>query len=223
MRLRRIFSKKPELVFSCAIAGIADLYPICKASEVPKKWLGESKSAKKCPSISRLVRIGWVQVAWQDIHIKTGENDFSWVTPINQHDLSTHISVSDYVSWHKDEYHELVPDDEVIDQVIKIQAPWMARIPKGFSLLSTDWRFGDAKPYTTVTGLVRGDTEVTQLSVHLKAKKNTEFVIKAGQPLQQYFLIPDKQPDFVVRTATQDDMDNYQKLYIRNRNTLKEE
>lgn len=222
MKLRKIFYKKPTLKFSCAVSGIAELYPIVKASEIEKKWLSKSNSAKRCPSISRIIRTGWVQVAWQDIQIKTGENNFDWKTPIGQDMMSDHISVSNYVDWHGDEYHELVEDVDVMEKVVKIQAPWMCRIPEGYSLLQTDWRFGDYKPYTSVTGLMRGDKEVTQLSVHLKVKKDVEFTIKAGQPLCQYFLLENKQADFVVSTASEEDLNSYQKLFIKNRNSFKD-
>lgn len=222
MKLRRIFCKKPTLKFSCAINGIVELYPIVKASQIEKKWLSKSNTAKRCPSISRIIRTGWVQVAWQDIHIKTDDNDFMWETPISQDILSDHLSISNYVDWHRDEYHEITEDVDVLEKVVKIQAPWMCRIPEGYSLLQTDWRFGDYKPYTAVTGLTRGDKDVAHLSVHLKVKKNAEFTIKAGQPLCHYFLVENKQADFVVETASQEDLNSYQKVFIKNRNSFKE-
>lgn len=220
MRLKEIFCRKPKLRFACAVQGIAELYPIVPAAKVEKKWLSQSNAAKKCPSINRLVRMGWVQVAWQDIRIEASDSDFAWRTPIDQQIMSEHISVSNYVDWHDDEYHQIVGDEHTLEKVVKIQAPWMCRIPKGYSLLQTDWRFGDYKPFTAVTGLMRDTDDVVQLSVHLKVVKNAKFTIKSGQPLCQYFLVPNKQPELVVETATADDLNGYQKLFIKNRNTL---
>lgn len=221
MRLKTIFSKKPTVKFSCASQAIVDTYPIVRAASIEKKWLKESTQAKKCPSINVLLRSGWVQTAWQDIAIKTNSDDFEWHSPIDQREMHPHISFQETVSWHSDEYHEIVGDDTVISKIVKIQSPWMCRVPEGYSLLQLDWEFGDAKPYKAVTGIYRPAKEVNQLTVQLKVKKDAEFIIKAGQPLCHYMLIDNKQADFIVEASSQEDLSSYDRYYLSIRNKIK--
>lgn len=215
--------KKPKLEFVCMIEGIPELYPIIPTHLAKKRWVPNSTRVHRCPAISKIITTGYVQTAWMDIKVKTGSGgNMEFTTPLDPREFATDSSVSSYVDWHENEYSKLIGDSSALENVVKIQSPWNAYIPKGYSLLTLPEAYSDLKPYRAAQGIVKGTGEITQLAVQLLVNQDQEFKIKAGEPLCQYILIKDEQVETVVRSANKADLLNYRKGYIQSRNTFKD-
>lgn len=216
------FRKKPKLEFVCMIEGIDELYPIIPTHLAKKRWVPNSTRVHKCPAISKIITTGYVQTAWMDIVIRTGSGgDVEFTTPLDPREMVKDASVSSYVGWHENEYSKLIGDASALENVVKIQSPWNAYVPVGYSLIVLPEAYSDLKPYRAAQGIIKGTGEMTQLAVQLLTNQGQEFKIKAGEPLCQYILVKDEAVDVDVRSATTSDFLNYRKGYIMSRNKFK--
>lgn len=213
------FTKKKQVEFCCLIGGVDKVMPVVRARDLEHAWVNSVRTAyaeqrkqpdfgmtrslhtAKCPGIFSLMRHGWVVRTWQDIVIETNgdKNSFSWTTPIDQKALPFG---SDYVGFH--DAHSLADHmqdwpDNALRVALKINSPWMARIPKGYYLLEMPVAYGDESRFTTLPGFFDCDHGPAPLSQQLLWHVlEGKTLIKAGTPLAQYVLVPKEQADFVV-------------------------
>lgn len=224
------FKKTPKLEFSCLIPEVVKTMPIIESNQINFDWLRTAisnwkdvKSASpkhntpkhiaKCPGINAISRRGWVQRAYQDILIKTdGSGGFSWKTPIDQSTMTLgHEFVFPYVSHHNSlliEPFGLIKNN-TLPTIIKIQSPWIAKIPKGYYLLVLPIPYPDDNRFTSTAGILDPELGVNFLNVQLYWHcLNSEEIIPAGTPLAQYFLIKKEEIDVEIKVADQKDIDD---------------
>lgn len=199
------------------IAGVDKAMPVVKARDLEHVWVNSARAeyaekrkhpdfeftrnlhTAKCPGIFSLMRQGWVVRTWQDIVIETnGDKEyFAWATPIDQKAFPFGV---DYVGAHDARslasYMQNWPDN-ALRAVLKINSPWMARVPKGYYLLEMPVAYADENRFTTLPGVFDCDHGPAPLSQQLLWHvESGKTLIKAGTPLAQYVLMPKEQFDF---------------------------
>jgi hypothetical protein len=233
------FGKKPKIEFQCLVEGVDRIMPITSAKDSMPTWVYSAREdfinsrqthdyrftkqshIAKCPGIFSLMRKGWILKTWQDIVIETNGNldSFSWSTPINQ--KATSVGV-DYVDFHSSvnfrNYMQNWPKD-TLNCIIKIQSPWVAKIPKGHYLLELPVPYADENRFTTLSGVFDCDHGPAPLNQQLQWHvTNGKTLIKAGTPLAHYLLLDKKDVDF-INTVKQDKSDDFitRSLAVANR------
>ena len=209
----RIFDKKPKLDFVCALPGVERIYPIDRMRLNDFEWMKKAKQdfsnnkenfinptsrqihITRCPGIFNILQTGWVQRAWQDITIETmgNETDFRWNTPTSQKEYGNDPWVLEYVGAHEDLVQRYTNDFRNLKNVIKIQSPWYAYIPKGYSLLIEPIPYPDHTDWQAAPGIIKSlNGGPVALSPQLLFYKNPgKTLIKAGTPLHVIYLLKD--------------------------------
>lgn len=231
------FNKKPKLEFVCLIPEVAKSMPIEPASKSNFHWsrkmIESFKEIKekigignklthvaKCPGISLISNQGWIQRNYQDIYIKTDSaGGISWKTPLDQTNLTNHDFNYPYVSFHSrqdmEPYNLLKPS--TFHSVIKIQSPWVVKVPKGYYLLCSTIPYNDDNRFTASMGIIDGDAGINFLNIQLFWHiLEGEEIIKAGTPLAQYFLIKKEKTETVSRSYNDTDLSDlrYRRLIL---------
>ena len=209
-KIQKLFKKEPKVIFQATIPGIDTIMPIIPARDYKPKWLANARSdfskklaggypssptnsIHKCPGIMDLLSSGWIVRAWQDFTIETNGdgNNFQWKSTVNAKDfrpvpdigfLPGHL-ILDYMPKRID----------TLNTIIKFQAPWLATVPKGWSLVFMPMLYSDDGRFTNCPGIL--DTAMDkQLNIQIfwHALNSTE-VIRAGTPLAHLVLIPTEQ------------------------------
>lgn len=228
--LTRIFKKSSKLEFACLIPEVVKTMPIVESNQINFDWLRMAisnwkevrensskhdtpKHIAKCPGINAISRRGWVQRAYQDILINTdGSGGFAWKTPIDQSIMNLgHEFVFPYVGHHSSSLVEPFGfiKNGTLPTIIKIQSPWIAKIPKGYYLLVLPIPYPDDKRFTSTAGILDPELGVNFLNIQIYWHcLNSEEIIPAGTPLAQYFLVKKEEIDVEVRVADQDDIND---------------
>ena len=216
MNLTEKFSD--SLIFESLLPGLEVYMPIIPAKELKREWVesaqADYKERKKdnineyshiarCPGIFDINRTGWVLRSWLDIEIETNGDleTFTWTTPICQKVVCP--MASEAVSWHSQDelfkFQENFPSN-TLKTVVKIQTPWRILIPKGYNVLTIPVPYSDESRFTVLPGTFYAGVAVciVQMLWHVT---NGKTVIKAGTPLAQYILIPEDQPEAIVRSV----------------------
>lgn len=230
--IKKLFknNSQPSLRFVCLIPEIAKQMPIEPAKKAnfnwSKKMAASLKQARdeidkgqmvrhvaRCPGISLVSNVGWIQKTYQDIYIKTdGTGGFEWRTPIDQSSLITqHEFKFPYVGHHSPNNTEpfgiLKPN--TLPTIIKIQSPWIVYVPKGYYLMCMPIPYHDDNRFTSTFGLIDGDAGVNFLNVQLFWHcLNSEEVIPAGTPVAQYFLIKKEITDVQISSFTEPNLED---------------
>jgi len=195
--------------FKCLLPGLKDYMPIIPIGDYNFDWVKRlynfeesfdvrELKTSKCPGIFSIMSKGWIQRAYQDIHIKTFEEDQLIEIRCNFDQRTSKYGkyIGKYVSSHNPNqltiHKKFQPSTSKI--IIKIQSPWIAEIPKGYSLLMMPVAYNDAVHFTAATGLIKNTNFLNvQLYWHSPDKEN---VIEKGTPLNQMILIKDISNDF---------------------------
>ena len=227
--------RKPKVSFVSMVDGVAETMPIVRSNSVQRQWAkrmrAEAASIKpavgqrfehvsRCSGLNAIMSRGWVQRAWQDIAISpTGDGNFEWATPIDQKAMHNDVSVGDYVGFHTNTYAEAIGDTSALRQIVKIQSPWVAYIPTGYSLLCAPVAYPDNVQYEAASGILDSAGRFpVQLAVQLVFRNLKEpTVIRAGDPLCQYFLVKSEPQLSEVRSATDIDRRLYKAAFIASR------
>jgi len=213
------FNKKPKVEFLCRIDSALVQYPIIEASKLPPAWFKEAtsnyaknavnfKSSKdskvvknivKCSGIRKLIKTGWILQTYQDIHLKILDGEFSWSTPLNQET----ICGTPFVSWHAFDSFTNCPQLEGKTPILKINTPWMVKIPKGYNMLQMPVTYGDEDRFLTATGIYERAFGFYELNIQLIWQGgNGEFLIKAGTPIAHLVLVEDSEIKATIRACT---------------------
>jgi hypothetical protein len=221
----KLFSKEPTVEFISLSPEVIKLAPIIPAHKFrpdillnsgkdfatkkkqPDFGMSKLMSTAKCPGIFNMARYGYILTTWQDIVIETngdGES-FHWTTPSNQLDLTNGRMIGEMVGYHPQvQYTDYVgkrPD--TLANVLKIHTPWRCIVPEGYYLHEGPVPYNNDHRFTTVEGVFSREHGVAQMNVQLLWHvMEGKTLIKAGTPIAHYMLLPKKQPELVVRTAT---------------------
>jgi hypothetical protein len=223
-----IFNKKPKIKFLCLKESVLELHPVTEARFKKPKWFSEeakeyserkkapitsydqymqnNRSIAKCVGIRDLYKTGWVLSSWQDIVInKVDAHMFYWNTPVNQKNENDFLQ--DYVSSHDSKTFEKCPHLAKKTPILKIQSPWVAVIPKGYSLLQMPVAYQDNDLFETAPGIFSHEWGMMGLNVQLFLLKDGVSVIPAGTPLAHYVLVENNAPSTEVRYIKKEELD----------------
>jgi hypothetical protein len=212
------FFKTRKLEFQTNIPGLENLMPIIKASEYIPPWKlkaisdlkqkrkdpeyglrGEAElHVAKCPGIHKLMKHGWIVRAWQDVVIETNGdgNSFRWTSVIDQQPLNG----ADYIQYHGPEVLRVFMDnwpENTLSTIVRFNTGWTCIVPKGYYLLEMPIPYNEENRFTTLPGYFPYQNGVAGMNPQLMWHvMNGKTLIKAGTPLAQYILVPEKQMDF---------------------------
>ena len=166
----------------------------------------EERHTAKCPALQMVQNTGWIMRLHQDIKLKTfgdGE-DVNFDIPFQSQQqpiVSKHMTHAFYP------FFENWPKN-TMKKIIKINLPWMARIPKGYKLLQTHPFLLDDNRFTTMSGVLDPHLGIAGVGTipmfwHC-VDDEEEIILKAGTPLAQFILIPKEEPDFTQVDITED-------------------
>ena len=176
----------------------------------------EERHTAKCPALQMVQNTGWIMRLHQDIKLKTfadGE-DINFDIPFQSQQqpiVSKHMTHAFYP------FFENWPKN-TMKKIIKINLPWMARIPKGYKLLQTHPFLLDDNRFTTMSGVLDPHLGIAGVGTipmfwHC-VDDEEEIILKAGTPLAQFILIPKEEPDFTQVDLNEDS--KFQKEYSMN-------
>lgn len=234
-----------KLIFEALIPGLEEFMPIIPAKDFKHEWLErakenfkkekaeeESKFKKfshtaRCPGIINLVRTGWIVRTWQDIIIETNGDlqTFKWTTPVNQKSLciNDRLLGEEAVQWHpKEQFFNFRKDfpKDTLQNIIKICLPWDITIPKGFNLLELPIPYNENTTFTVLPGMFTFGIASCNIQL-LWHKINDKVLIPAGTALAQYILVPEEQPETVVRKVEDTLRHDVYDLHMHSRFTIK--
>lgn len=140
-----------------------------------------SGTVRKCPSFAELFKYGYCLVAPTDIYIKiikvNGQISWTWKTPNDLVNLDHHPD---------EQMKNYYPDDKLVT-IMKINYPYIAITPKGYSCLQIPMMYHPNDDWYVPFGII--DTDIYhELNPQLMiTTKQEEFVIRAGTPLSYLF------------------------------------
>ena len=181
---------------------------------------------RQCPGIVQYMQRGYIIKAWQDIHIKTDESGdtFTWEASTSRYEILTNhqyeknsnvdpevisTQVEKEVShFPQSQFFDFFPRKNTLKQVLKINVPWFAKLPKGYGALILPVFYDNEERFTTIPGILLTDYLEKlniQLYWHNLGPENSS-VIKAGTPLAK--IIPIKLEDWDVEVRKMNLNDN---------------
>lgn len=214
------FKKPPKIEFLCRMDSALVHYPIIEAKKATPEWFTKTttqyaktlannkesadetlvRSIAKCNGIRTLLRTGWVVRTYQDIHLVVKANgEFVWKTPLNQKALIH----DDFVGFHAEDSFKGCKALENKVPLVKIQTPWVAKIPEGYNLMVAPLAYADEKRFLTSTGIFDRGFGLMELNIIVLWQAGAgEFLIKAGTPIAHLMLVPVGKTDYVVRNIS---------------------
>jgi len=160
----------------------------------------------KCPGIISIANEGWIHRAYQDFEIETnGDGEtFSWKCDVDQSKSTHGHLISNYVSQHsKQQLFDFGTfKRDTLKTIVKIQSPWVVKIPDGYSLLSMPVPYSDNNEFTAAIGTLK---DLSFLNVQLFWHcLNEKVVVKKGTPLCQYILVKDHSVQSSIEPVSDD-------------------
>lgn len=214
-----MFFKKSKITFYCTIDGLEKTMPIILSKEYKHEWLkkahekfieknlnvskinkdGRIGNTSRCPGIITVKNQGWLLRTWQDIELKLDKDNYFWRTPLDQKNLSENYSAEqidhhnesmlydNFLNWPKDTF----------SKVIKINTPWIAKIPKGYVLYQFHPFYLDDNRFSVLPGCYLPEYGLFSINVPVfwHATKG-DFFIKAGTPITQLILMKKEEINF---------------------------
>lgn len=201
-----IFKKsEPIIEFWALQEGIEETAPIVPAKEILPEWwkklsikgvettdtglmaqfLGEKRTAKRCPAIIDFMTHGWVMTMWCDLVIKTidGNMMFQYSLPGWDNAGSMHPN------WQMIDH--LPKDAPKYLGVFKPGTPWLVKTKPGYSTYHLDPFYFFNPNFDTAPGIQDSDL-YHDLNPQMLIKKE-EFIIPKGTPLQ--IIVPFKREE----------------------------
>ena len=213
--------RKIQIKFVSKVKGIADLFPVIKASEYKRKWVNEvikdykdnhkeSQHIMRCPGIFSLLNEGYIFTTWHDVIIKTkkGVQGFSWQIPMSR-DNKEIFFVPEIIETQTEDITKWFPKKEgQTDTFIKLNSPINVIAPKGIRLLVSPIPYPEQFDFECVSGILN-PLDSTEINIQLKwFKEDGEVLIKAGTPIAH--LIPlyntDEKIEIVNRDANEKEL-----------------
>lgn len=219
---------EPTVKFSCLIPGVADMYPVKPISHFRPHWLDaethdyvearkdyqtnnpwgviqHGMNIAKCTGIRKLYTTGWVVTTWQDIlidnNLETGE--LNWKTPIDQSKASSILGPS--VVFHSPQTFKHCPHLAKMPHILKLESPWLAKLPKGYSMLQMPFPYQEHDFFQVATGIFPEDMGYMQLNTQLIWKAPGQTLIPAGTPLAHFILLKNEDYNYEIKEATKEE------------------
>lgn len=206
----------PTVEFYSFIPSLVDTMPIEKAKINNFEWYKkmyqdfvdnkQTPHTSRCPGILGVCNEGWIHKAYQDFVITTNsdERSFTWSCEVDQKKLPYGNVFGDYIDGHPEnqlfKYYEFKRN--TFKTIIKVQSPWVVKIPNGYSLLTIPIPYNDENKFTAAIGILKNTQFLNvQLFWHCIDER---VLIKKGTPLCQYILLKDDEVDYSVNIMNQD-------------------
>ena len=134
------------------------------------------KNVKMCVPFLDAMLTGYVQRTWSDIYITSDRDKINYKTSMSTQIIGHRNSVAIPIG------------KEYYDVEFLWTVPWIPKLPKGYSLLTTNVMNDTSKPFTTLSGIVDSD------NFYHSQNGNLPFYIKSGFT----GIIPTGTPMFVM-------------------------
>ena len=194
--------KKNNLKFYSTIDGVEKIMPIIPAKEYMHEWIKKARltliknpasHVLRCPGIKSSLNQGWILKTWQDIEIEIKENgQYSFKTPFDVKSLSSNFNDIPIVVHDENDLYNYRNNwpKETFSKIIKINMPWVVKIPKGYFLYQLHPFYLDENRFTTLPACYTSDYGIARIIVPMlwHSLKGT-FLINAGTPIAQIFLV----------------------------------
>ena len=211
----------PKIEFLCLIPGVKESYPISSIKHYKPQWLHEEateyarlreeykqdpmkiiengRSIAKCLGIRAMFNTGWVIPTWQDIIIdKEADSDvWSWKTPIAQESLNSKLN--SYVNSHDPNSFRKCPHLSKKTPIVKIESPWIARVPDGYSLMQVPIPYQEHDLFSAAGGIFPSSMGYMEVNVQLLWNTSGRTLIPAGTPLAHLVLLKNEGIEDEVR------------------------
>ena len=221
--------KTLKIEFVSEMKGVADAFPVLKASQYKRKWVDRAmddykKSHKdndrqsffvRCTGAFALFRKGYILTAWYDVSIitKKGEEGFAWKLPIKGK-LEDELGGKP-IEAQPDSIAKWIPKRTgQISSLVKINSPLHVIAPKGVKLLFLPVPYPEQFDFESSMGIL-DPAESTELNVQLHwYKEDGEVIIKAGTPLMYMLPLYDGAEDIEVNTrdANEKELEFFKKV-----------
>jgi len=207
-------SKKNKISFFSTIDGVEKIMPIIKAEEYSHQWIKQARSTLtekihsishvlRCPGIRSSLNQGWLIRTWQDIEITLEKNGkCSWSTPVDIRTFqSTYNDTTLVVHGEPDFFnYRLNWPENTFSKIIKINMPWLVKVPKGYLLYQVHPFYLDENRFTVLPGCHSPEYGIARITVPMFWHSlEGKFLIQAGTPIAQVFLV--KQEDFDIEMS----------------------
>lgn len=186
--------KKPYIRFYSVFPGVADLFPIVKASSFDRPGLQKDKypdnvlPTSNCPGIKRFAGLGWVITAPADFEISTigDKASFSWREPMvfGKGQPGTEA----YISSHPTEQAAPIIDDldTTVSTVVKVETPWRIEASDDIVFLQVPMSYNNESRFVAASGVLDPRfSHAVNIQLFWKQLEGTTLV-RAGTPLCQY-------------------------------------
>lgn len=177
------------------------------------KHLPIDKTAKMCPSFTEIFNEGFVLPAHTDMHF--------YIDKENKENIWTTSNRDFEISGHPDYQYLDYLDNNVIKAVYKIPYPYLAIIPKGYSIRQVPMLYHHNQDWHVAYGTYRGD-QIADIQLQVFITSNSkEVLIKQGEPL--CYFIPYKRESWDMEIHQMND--KYKKIQaaseLRQRSSFK--
>jgi hypothetical protein len=221
--------KKLKIEFVSEVKGVADMFPVLKASQYKRKWVNAAmvdyKKTRKeterqsylvrCPGIFELFKKGYILTSWYDVSIitKKGEEGFAYKFPV-EGELDNLIN-GNPIEGQGDNLSKWIPKRTgQINAIVKMNSPLHVIAPKGVKILFLPVPYPEHFDFESTMGIL--DPAVsTELNAQLHwYKEEGEVIIKAGTPLMYMLPLYDGAEDIELNTrdATEKELEFFKKV-----------
>lgn len=170
----------------------------------PSYWKEETPTIRYCPGVVDVMRSGYILRAWTDIEISTpeppkrdGTDRFIDRTGMNPRDAGGKIG-----AFGPGLNQRFPVADNEYEFILKMDSPWVCKLPPGWSLLYLPMPYDEPKPWRIIHGIVDNDTFHI---VNLLAawSHHGTYLIEAGTPL--CWLLPINREGYNMKTSVEYD------------------
>lgn len=141
----------------------------------------EGKTVRACPSFTEIYEEGFVILAPTDYNITlTPDGQMFWEAARS---FRTVLERDDIEFHYNEQLVDHLPEDFDTKMIVKINTPWKAFTPKGYSIRIMKMPLTSGKDWEPSYGVLRTDKNY-HLNFQINVKNNTEPIsIKQGEPL----------------------------------------
>ena len=143
-----------------------------------------SHTARKCPSFTDLFKYSYVLRAWTDYKFTfVNDDEWGWETPSGKFSAGGHPNWQylDHIGPHK------------YRTSLKLDSPWMAKLPKGYSLLQIPLIYSPHPNFDTIPGILHSDvyhgTNPQLLIKDIAPGQEFQFTLTRGTPIVSHIPI----------------------------------
>ena len=191
------FIPKKKIIVDCFTADINayQVFPIEKANKFIPKWMKSSASTfnlngidrstiKRCSGIIDYYKQGIILPMWCDLNLIINNGGYSWEfsNSFSSADNHAHQQWDCYVN--PNEFGHL-----------KLFSPWRFKTKESISwyAIKPTWNFSLKEEYHIPSGALNFKYQsTTNVNILIDIRKNTKFVIEAGQPMTHYIPLSDR-------------------------------